>query len=56
VSSFRPVGSQIALILHTSGTTSRPKAVPLRHANLARSVANIIATYGLQPTDRFFAL
>ena len=29
----------VALILHTSGTTSRPKIVPLRHANIWTSAA-----------------
>jgi acyl-CoA synthetase (AMP-forming)/AMP-acid ligase II len=42
----------IALILHTSGTTSRPKRVPIRHRNLATSAANIMATYGLSAADR----
>jgi oxalate---CoA ligase len=41
----------VALVLHTSGTTSRPKRVPLSHDNLAASVANIIATYDLSPED-----
>jgi len=41
----------MAMILHTSGTTSRPKRVPLRHRNLAASAANIGATYRLAPTD-----
>ena len=31
----------IALILHTSGTTARPKIVPLTNRNLAASAANI---------------
>ena len=31
----------IALLLHTSGTTSRPKLVPLSHANLAASAPHI---------------
>src|SRR5579862_545419 len=31
----------IALVLHTSGTTSRPKIVPLSHRNLTTSAANI---------------
>ncbi|CDX15569.1 4-coumarate--CoA ligase-like 10 [Mesorhizobium sp. ORS 3324] len=44
--------SDTALLLHTSGTTSRPKLVPLSHANLAASAANIGATLGLTPTDR----
>ncbi|AZO09288.1 AMP-dependent synthetase [Mesorhizobium sp. M3A.F.Ca.ET.080.04.2.1] len=41
-----------ALLLHTSGTTSRPKLVPLSHANLAASAAHIGATLGLAPDDR----
>lgn len=47
----RPAES-IALILHTSGTTSRPKMVPLRQANLAASARNIAATLRLRPADR----
>ena len=42
----------IALILHTSGTTSRPKMVPLSQANLAASARNIAATLRLTPADR----
>jgi oxalate---CoA ligase len=42
----------IALVLHTSGTTSRPKIVPLTHANLAVSARNIYQTLKLTPTDR----
>ena len=45
-------GEDIALVLHTSGTTSRPKQVPLSHANLAASMANIAATLQLTPEDR----
>jgi acyl-CoA synthetase (AMP-forming)/AMP-acid ligase II len=41
----------IALVLHTSGTTSRPKRVPLRHRNLTASVANIVESYRLGPDD-----
>ena len=41
----------VALILHTSGTTSRPKMVPLSQANLCASAANIAATLALVPTD-----
>src|SRR5438105_5819297 len=32
-----PSADDIALVLHTSGTTSRPKRVPLAHANLLAS-------------------
>ncbi|KAE8453140.1 hypothetical protein EG329_012327 [Mollisiaceae sp. DMI_Dod_QoI] len=42
----------IALVLHTSGTTGRPKAVPLTHKNLTRTMKNIKATYDLSPADR----
>ncbi|MGC2758560.1 AMP-binding protein [Candidatus Binatus sp.] len=41
-----------ALVLHTSGTTARPKMVPLTQANLAASIDNIIATLALTPRDR----
>jgi acyl-CoA synthetase (AMP-forming)/AMP-acid ligase II len=40
-----------ALFLHTSGTTSRPKGVPLTHANLTSSLANIVDTYDLTSED-----
>ena len=41
----------IALILHTSGTTSRPKRVPLAHQNLITSARNVAHTYQLAATD-----
>ncbi|KAF7508316.1 hypothetical protein GJ744_009461 [Endocarpon pusillum] len=44
----------IALVLHTSGTTGRPKAVPLTQRNLTRSVKNIQGTYDLTPRDRTY--
>lgn len=46
-----PTGEDVALVLHTSGTTSRPKLVPLRHRNLSYSAENIARTYGLGPAD-----
>ena len=36
----------VALVLHTSGTTSRPKIVPLRHANVTASAYHIGADAG----------
>jgi acyl-CoA synthetase (AMP-forming)/AMP-acid ligase II len=49
----KPAGtSDTALLLHTSGTTSRPKLVPLSHANLAASARNIGATLSLTAADR----
>ena len=48
----RPDPDDVALVLHTSGTTSRPKIVPLRQRNLAASARNIAATLALTPQDR----
>lgn len=45
----------IALLLHTSGTTSRPKQVPLLHRNLMASARAIAAHYRLGPEDGSFA-
>ncbi|KAJ3340652.1 hypothetical protein HDU93_006509 [Gonapodya sp. JEL0774] len=42
---------ETALFLHTSGTTGRPKGVPLTHRNLLTSLHNIRATYQLAPND-----
>lgn len=44
--------SDIALVLHTSGTTSRPKMVPLTQKNLCASAENIQNTLQLTPEDR----
>ena len=46
-----PSPDDVALFLHTSGTTSRPKGVPLTHGNLAASIKNISDTYALTPDD-----
>ncbi|BBH03343.1 AMP-dependent synthetase and ligase family protein [Prunus dulcis] len=43
--------SDVALFLHTSGTTSRPKGVPLTQLNLASSVQNIKSVYKLTESD-----
>ena len=42
----------IALVLHTSGTTGRPKAVPLTHRNLTATMRNVKETYDLTAQDR----
>ncbi|KAM1243301.1 hypothetical protein ACFX2F_034943 [Malus domestica] len=41
----------MALFLHTLGTTSRPKRVPLTQLNLASSVHNIKSVYKLTESD-----
>jgi acyl-CoA synthetase (AMP-forming)/AMP-acid ligase II len=43
--------ADVALLLHTSGTTSKPKLVPLTHQNLVASVNNIATSYKLNETD-----
>ena len=42
----------IALVLHTSGTTSRPKIVPLTQGNICASAESIRATLVLTAGDR----
>ncbi|MEO1563266.1 MAG: acyl--CoA ligase [Pseudomonadota bacterium] len=47
-----PEDQDVALILHTSGTTSRPKIVPLSQANVAASAQHIAAGLTLESGDR----
>ena len=42
----------VALVLHTSGTTSRPKIVPLAQRNVCASARNIRGTLRLTDEDR----
>jgi acyl-CoA synthetase (AMP-forming)/AMP-acid ligase II len=44
--------SDIALVLHTSGTTSRPKIVPLTHGNICASARHTATTLVLRPEDK----
>ncbi len=46
----------VALVLHTSGTTSRPKQVPLVHRQLAQSASNVAISMGLSSADRSLIL
>ena len=50
-SRVNPCPDDVALVLHTSGTTSRPKRVPLSHRNLTVSVRNVAETYQLGVDD-----
>jgi len=47
-----PAQDDVCLILHTSGTTSRPKIVPLLHSNVVASAKNIQASLSLKANDR----
>jgi acyl-CoA synthetase (AMP-forming)/AMP-acid ligase II/thioesterase domain-containing protein len=44
--------ASVALLLHTSGTTSKPKLVPLRHRNLIASARNMVEMLQLSAADR----
>ncbi len=48
----QPEADDIALVLHTSGTTSRPKIVPLRQRNLTASAQNIVRSLQFTTADR----
>lgn len=48
--------SSVGAVLATSGTTSRPKAVMLRHRSLTRLAANIARRQGLGPADRLYTI
>ena len=47
-----PEAGDVALILHTSGTTSRPKIVPLLQSNVTASAGNIATSLALTDADR----
>ena len=51
-----PDPEAVCLLLQTSGTTARPKAVPLRQRNLVASARNIAAGYDLGPTDATYCV
>ena len=48
---IKPSSENEALVLHTSGTTSRPKIVPLTNKNIFSSADNISKGLGLKSTD-----
>jgi acyl-CoA synthetase (AMP-forming)/AMP-acid ligase II/acyl carrier protein/NRPS condensation-like uncharacterized protein len=52
---FAP-SSDDAFILLTSGTTSRPKTIPLTHAAVCLSAHNVGAAIALEPQDRLLSV
>lgn len=51
-----PTADSLCLILHTSGTTGKPKAVPLSHANISCSALNVARAYDLGAGDRGYLI
>lgn len=45
-----------ALFLHTSGTTGKPKGVPLSHQNMVSTMKNITQCYKLTSADRGYVV
>ena len=59
VSSTSPIGSDIAYVMFTSGTTGRPKGVPVRVPSLMAYLDVATKRFGVRPGDRashFFEL
>lgn len=48
---LQPRADELALVLHTSGTTKKPKIVPLTHSNLACGIQFVARTLQRQPGD-----
>jgi fatty-acyl-CoA synthase len=51
-----PGASDDALIIYTSGSSSRPKSVPLSHAGIIENGFNIGERQGYQPDDRILLI
>ena len=49
--SYLPIPEDVAMLLHTSGTTGVPKAVPITHKSILSNLANISRTYSLSSSD-----
>lgn len=47
-----PGPEEPAHLLYTSGTTGRPKGVPLTHANITSTLRSLLIEFGLCPEDR----
>ncbi len=48
-------GNDVAVILHSSGTTGSPKLVPRAHHSIASACHEVVEVRGLQAADRFLS-
>jgi acyl-coenzyme A synthetase/AMP-(fatty) acid ligase len=48
----RPEVGDVALVVHTSGTTGRPKRIPRTHGNVVASSRDVVTALALTPADR----
>ncbi len=51
-----PGPDEVAVVMQTSGTTARPKVVPLTHAMICASALQSLASMALVPQDRFLSV
>lgn len=51
-----PTEDDVGLLMQSSGTTSRPKVVPLTHKNLLAGAHSVIEALALGPADRTLAV
>ncbi len=47
---------QVAFLLHTSGTTAKPKTVPLTQSMLVQSSESVVDALALTPADRYLSV
>ncbi|MBU4367052.1 MAG: AMP-binding protein [Verrucomicrobia bacterium] len=52
----RVKGKDTAVVLFTSGSESRPKAVPLTHTNILSNIRDFMKVFHFQPRDRLLGM
>lgn len=52
--SGRPVSASIAYVLHTSGTTGRPRMVQVPHCSIVPNIIDLRSRFRIEPDDVIF--